>query len=327
MMAAGDKIGVVMDPELDDLKERLLFSSNPNLLDNWYFPDPVNQRGKTVYEYPGDGHLTIDRWKNDFKCELTSEGIKLSREVVDWSSFTQEIKFSKGLLGLPVTLSFLCKAYSGGPHIYIYNANADGTGVATIAYAFVGTDYQVYSATGVIPADTKRLYVRITAAGTISPMLIAAAKLELGSEQTLAHQDASGSWVLNDPSPNKALELAKCQRYQIQFVNPASGSMGMVGFGTAISATRCVVAVPAPNPITRTGTVQWTGRWTLFCGENTDWASGIPVTAMTADYSPSNALCLRVDAASGLTVGKPYYLAYAPPEGSVKNSLILDMNP
>lgn len=41
----------------------------------------------------------------------------------------------------------------------------------------------------------------------------AAAKLELGSEQTLAHQDADRNWVLNDPPPNKALELEKCQRY------------------------------------------------------------------------------------------------------------------
>ena len=40
-----------------------------------------------------------------------------------------------------------------------------------------------------------------------------AAKLELGPVQTLAHQDASGNWVLNDPPPDKALELLKCQRY------------------------------------------------------------------------------------------------------------------
>lgn len=134
MMAAGDKIGVVMDPELDDLKERLLFSSNPNLLDNWYFLDPINQRGKSVYEYPGDGRLTIDRWKNEFKCELTSDGIELSNEVAAWHSFVQEIECPDRLLGLPVTLSFLCKAYSGNPHIYLYRTNADGTGSSSIAY-------------------------------------------------------------------------------------------------------------------------------------------------------------------------------------------------
>ena len=44
--------------------------------------------------------------------------------------------------------------------------------------------------------------------------IIKAAKLELGPVQTLARQDADGNWVLNDPPPNFALELAKCQRYQ-----------------------------------------------------------------------------------------------------------------
>ena len=45
--------------------------------------------------------------------------------------------------------------------------------------------------------------------------VIQATKLELGSQQTLAHQDAAGNWVLNDPPPDKTLELAKCQRYLI----------------------------------------------------------------------------------------------------------------
>ena len=50
-----------------------------------------------------------------------------------------------------------------------------------------------------------------------------AAKLELGPVQTLAHQDASGNWVLNDPPPNKALELLKCQRYFCKFSGTAAG--------------------------------------------------------------------------------------------------------
>ena len=41
---------------------------------------------------------------------------------------------------------------------------------------------------------------------------VRAVKLELGTVQTLAHQDEHGNWVLNDPPPDKALELAKCQR-------------------------------------------------------------------------------------------------------------------
>ncbi len=42
-------------------------------------------------------------------------------------------------------------------------------------------------------------------------------KLELGPVQTLAHKDENGNWILNDPPPNKALELTKCQRYFVSF--------------------------------------------------------------------------------------------------------------
>lgn len=41
---------------------------------------------------------------------------------------------------------------------------------------------------------------------------IVAAKLELGTEQTLAHQDENGAWVLNEPV-NKAYQLMLCSQY------------------------------------------------------------------------------------------------------------------
>ncbi len=49
-----------------------------------------------------------------------------------------------------------------------------------------------------------------------APTTLYAMKLELGPVQTLAHQGAGGNWVLNDPPPNRALELAKCQRHQLE---------------------------------------------------------------------------------------------------------------
>ena len=39
---------------------------------------------------------------------------------------------------------------------------------------------------------------------------IIAVKLELGDKQTLARQDENGNWILNDPPPDKGLELLKC---------------------------------------------------------------------------------------------------------------------
>lgn len=57
---------------------------------------------------------------------------------------------------------------------------------------------------------------------------IIAAKLELGNRQTLAHQE-DGEWILNDPPPNKALELEKCKRYYMNFPS----EIRIVGFSNA----------------------------------------------------------------------------------------------
>ena len=54
---------------------------------------------------------------------------------------------------------------------------------------------------------------RIIYIGNDTPEItIKAAKLELGSQQALAHQDTNGNWVLNE-IPDYGEQLAKCQRY------------------------------------------------------------------------------------------------------------------
>ena len=50
--------------------------------------------------------------------------------------------------------------------------------------------------------------------GHYADINIYAIKLEIGSVQTLAHQDSGGNWVLNE-IPDYGEELAKCQRYQV----------------------------------------------------------------------------------------------------------------
>ena len=51
--------------------------SNRNLLDNWYFADPINQRGQTEYNQAG---YTIDRWKLPVahSVKLVSNGLKIT---------------------------------------------------------------------------------------------------------------------------------------------------------------------------------------------------------------------------------------------------------
>ena len=58
------------------------YISNPNLLPNWYFADPANQRGLT--EYVGENHIyemySFDQIQvyNGVSCELVSNGLKFS---------------------------------------------------------------------------------------------------------------------------------------------------------------------------------------------------------------------------------------------------------
>ena len=48
--------------QIDDAVALAPQLSNPNLLDNWYFGNPVNQRGQTEYNTGVPTIYTIDRW-------------------------------------------------------------------------------------------------------------------------------------------------------------------------------------------------------------------------------------------------------------------------
>lgn len=169
--------------------------SHPNLLDNGYFLNSINQQGQTGYR--GD---TIDRWYSE-ELSVTLEANSLILERADsaiafiqrWDA--EDIK------------SISPDIHTFGPFI-----------------SFSSTRYQMVR---IIPELNGRIRLIAT-------------KLELSSVQTLAHQDAFGNWVLNDPPPDRALELVKCQRYyQIvkgSFVGASSSDLG--GY------QRCTVALP-----------------------------------------------------------------------------------
>ena len=173
--------------------------SRPNLLDNWYFADPVNQRGETEYTGPG---YTIDRWKLPYNksasVKIECGGLLLTR---NGENAILEQKIPLDLTGVKVCISGLTNEglYSGTKTVDAINYTSP------IRIPNVG-DIQVFSSDGI---TTFRIWVTIDEASC----KFKAVKLELGDTQTLARQDDSGGWVLNDPPPSKALELLKCQRY------------------------------------------------------------------------------------------------------------------
>lgn len=241
--------------ELDNLAA----AGNPNLLDNWYFVDPINQRGQTEYTGPG---YCIDRWQissgtSNIATVSDGEVIVTFKNAAYWS---QVVDNPARLAGCTVTASALCSDVGGELKLRV---RVNGTIQSGISCSSNSLAYNTYT----LPSNLDSLQFELGSAGSIPEYYsvgLIAVKLELGSVQTLAHQDFDGNWVLNDPPPNKALELAKCQRYQISYegstilpvcglnanyiwaiiflptplrIAPAlaRGSVGVYGIGTAIN--------------------------------------------------------------------------------------------
>ncbi len=184
--------------------------SNENLLDNSRLD--INQRG--LSEYTNYGY-TVDRWalggsaKNG-KYTAASKTLSCDATTTAFIYLEQKIESPSRFAGKTLTLSALFGS-ANRAIVQIWRSNSSGT-VALAASGTWGNDlFQFCSAK--IPNDVSDSdYIRIIVQ-TQNSIQIKAAKLELGPVQTLAHKDGD-TWVLNDPPPNKALELAKCQRYQ-----------------------------------------------------------------------------------------------------------------
>lgn len=192
---------------------------NPNLLDNWYFGNPVNQRGKT--EYSGNQSYIIDRWSMrgsaSTTIDLEADGLVINCGS-SFNAIVQAFENPSLLLGKTVTLSALVTENTnvGESIIEVGNATAAFAAGSVLGETqFTGAG--LFSVTVEIPSSLTNTYLTsIICAGNPptngARFKIAAAKLELGSQQTLAHQDADGNWVLNE-IPDYGEQLRRCQRY------------------------------------------------------------------------------------------------------------------
>lgn len=193
-----------------------------NLLDNWYFGNPVNQRGQT--NYANSWSYTIDRW-------LTSESVALGDGFLSASGlFYQKLDTHvfNAVRGKTVTVSVLLQDGTLAFHTNTFptdnNASADVNGVS------------IYFG-GNIPGFGMNFPV----IAIVSTRNIVAIKLELGTEQTLAHQE-NGVWVLNE-IPDYREELAKCQSHQIVLDGT---NVSVIGMGIGASADLLRILIPTP---------------------------------------------------------------------------------
>ncbi|MBQ1756061.1 MAG: hypothetical protein IIZ96_04910 [Oscillospiraceae bacterium] len=230
--------------------------SRRNLLDNAYFVGggsqqgggqfPINQRGQTTYSNAGYG---IDRWivNGDGSLALNTGYISLETRTM-YGGFTQ--RFEEGAIkdGSKLTLSVLTDTglYSvtfTAIKTTPYASDTTWLGVSGL-YAYFGW----YSSGGV---QYWQIYIVDNADGQSHTVNLIAAKLEMGADQTLAHQE-NGVWVLND-IPNYAEELAKCQYYfyRLKAGEPLYGSRSIGGVN--FSSFRVPVIMRATPTVTKNG--------------------------------------------------------------------------
>lgn len=194
--------------------------SNPNLLDNWYFVNPINQRGQS--EYTG-AIYGIDRWfgrNSSSIVEINDGSVSIDSSSPDSiaGGFRQKFDFDIPA-GSILTFSALTddnKLYTGTGE---YDPNSGHTYVLSAALGLgFGLGFaDIFSRSG-YEDDSRNLI---------------AAKLEFGSTQTLAHKEGD-TWVLNDPPPNRSIELTKCQRYQIPLIDRVGNYGGPLGYGFTV---------------------------------------------------------------------------------------------
>lgn len=159
----------------------------------------------------------------------------------------------------------------------------------------------------VVPTyDSANKTVTVTAAGK----KLVAVKLELGTEQTLAHQE-NGKWVLNE-IPNYGEELTKCMRYLQIISTPYDTSGNGVAIGYANNTVDLWVPIPLAVPMRKSPTPTIpTGGVSLFKVGKTSNAL-MDVTKVTGGWAmqTGGACSMRslIFTSSGLTGGETYTL-------------------
>jgi len=201
--------------------------TNPNLLHNWDFRNPVNQRGLSSY---GGGNIyTIDRWKI-----LGAGSVTLNSGYITLAASVPELQF----------LQWIEPAYSrfAGKTLTISAMLANGTilsGSATVPAV------KPSAWTNIINIITSFGYVQFDYDNTVDMLFftvivsdgktvdLAAVKTEISGVSTLA----------NDPPADYAIEFAKCVQYDLStgsFVGPlsvATGTITGVTTSTPVSVT------------------------------------------------------------------------------------------
>ncbi len=197
---------------------------NPNLLRNGTFADGciVNQRGKTSYAGTGYG---VDMWYTTgatLSVDVTAEGVKLYKNAASANPAWAQALETDAAVGQTVTVSMLYKGNGEGASLRV----AQSGGIVTLSNVSDWTLVQNTFALEKWSVGTLQDHAIVAiqcfeSMAANQGLYIKAIKLELGEQQTLAHQNGDGAWVLNE-LPDYGGELLRCQRYYQVYTTAAA---------------------------------------------------------------------------------------------------------
>lgn len=312
--------GEEIDALLGKAGSSVQVACNPNLLDNWYFGNPVNQRGQTEYTAPG---YSVDRWwfdndSNAATINLTNDGIKFSAidSATGVSSISQIIppEVLTALAGKTITLSAYGKTDTTQQVLFLVNGQVVGAN-SSAAVDGVCLTSTTYTFPDVLTSASAFIYGRSTPG--IGEGTILAVKLELGSQQTLAHKDASGNWILNE-IPDNGEQLRRCQRYLFS-ANKEEYPYACIGSGfISANGKRAVIVVPLPVTLRAVPACTVIGRIRI----DTSYGEIVFVKSMAVYNIGCGSICVYGEIEGTATANAPCYALLE----SNANNLLLSAN-
>lgn len=328
--------------QIDDAVEAARWSHR-NLLDNAYWANPdaiIDQRGGYVagpdvnaYSDPDLTNLlgTVGGWANTKYVSSTVRSYEYSGNTFYVSAsdcirgyvgsgYTIDRWHSNGYNGQPVLIN--ADGLAAYPGVGFSQKNETSFVGKTMTFSILDTSnhlelftFEYQSAFHELQGQVYNLqfgdnvgilfHLRVdqTASRTVR-----AAKLELGTVQTLAHQDENGNWVLNDPPPDKGMELAKCQMYQVFPPYRNTNGFAVIGVGIYQTENRFIVFIPIPVTLRTTPSIL-TGDVSKFLIRKTDGTVlDNVVTGISLDSVSSTGISIGVTVSATLAPGEAYIL-------------------
>lgn len=310
---------------------------NKNILDNWYFVGggsqqgggqfPINQRGETSYSGNVYG---IDRWRNmDTLSQviLNSNGLTIKSNGASQGTkrlIYQPIENPNQFSGKTITISALTLDVPDNT-FYISIRQTNSNGVSNREVNLFSNSLNVSTQTLLDNLTALEVTIGSKNVAENQECSIQAAKLELGYLSTLARKDESGNWVLNDPPPNFQQELAKCQRYCFNPIDPNVSWQKYIFQGIRSGDIYGIMPLPTTMRIRPSVEKFQAGTLRAFGVASSGFKTDIEISALDIYNKMENGVIMRAVGESKFLVSGNTYIIYTATPAKTKIILSADL--